>query len=53
MTERIFSHCVDLLNRTAKKLGISYEAINVWLFCVIVPAVIVGQTVLIFWLLCR
>ena len=53
MTEQIFSGCVNLLNWTAKRLGTSYEAINVWLFCVIVPTVIIGQTAVIFWLLCK
>ena len=31
----IYNFCVLLLIDTAKFLGISYEEINVWLFCVI------------------
>jgi hypothetical protein len=33
----IYDFCVQLLIDTAKYLGISYEEINVWLFCVIWP----------------
>jgi hypothetical protein len=32
-----YDFCVQLLIDTAKILGISYEEINVWLFCVIWP----------------
>ena len=33
----IYNFCVQLLIDSAKFLGISYEEINVWLFCVIWP----------------
>ena len=33
----IFNFCVRLLYDVANILGISYEEINVWLFCVIWP----------------
>ncbi len=33
----VFDWCVDLLLSTAVKLGVSYNAINVWVFCVIWP----------------
>tara|TARA_B100001027_G_scaffold46595_1_gene30467 strand:- start:1223 stop:1417 length:195 start_codon:yes stop_codon:yes gene_type:complete len=33
----IYDFCVQLLIDTAKFLGVSYEEINVWLFCVIWP----------------
>ena len=33
----IYNFCVQLLIDTARFLGISYEEINVWLFCVIWP----------------
>ena len=33
----IFNFCVRLLYDLANILGISYEEINVWLFCVIWP----------------
>ena len=33
----IYNYCVQLLIDSARFLGISYEEINVWLFCVIWP----------------
>ena len=33
----IYDFCVQLLIDTSRFLGISYEEINVWLFCVIWP----------------
>ena len=35
--DTIFNFCVRLLYDMANVLGISYEEINVWLFCVIWP----------------
>lgn len=35
--DTIFNFCVHLLYDSAEILGISYEEINVWLFCVIWP----------------
>ena len=35
--DTIFNFCVRLLYEVAGILGISYEEINVWLFCVIWP----------------
>ena len=34
----VFDWCVDLLLSAAAKLGVSYNAINVWVFCIIWPA---------------
>jgi hypothetical protein len=53
MIDRIFDLCVDLLVWLADRLGMTYKAINVWVFCVIVPLVLLGQTATIIWLLCR
>ena len=39
MTNRIFQLCVDLLLWLARLLDTSYEAINVWIFCVIWPLI--------------
>jgi len=36
---KVFYWCVDILELYAKKLGITYEAINVWIFCIIEPIV--------------
>ena len=35
--DTIFNFCVRLLYDLANILGISYEEINVWLFCIIWP----------------
>ena len=35
--DTVFNFCVHLLYDIAGILGISYEEINVWLFCVIWP----------------
>ena len=33
----VFNYCVRLLYDTANILGITYEEINVWIFCIIWP----------------
>jgi hypothetical protein len=38
--DNIFDICVIFLVELAKLLGISYEEINIWIFCVIYPVVI-------------
>lgn len=53
MIDRIFDLCVELLVWLADKLGMTYKAINVWIFCVIVPLLLLVQTAAIIWLLCR
>ncbi len=35
--DSVFNFCVNVLYDVARVLGISYEEINVWLFCVIWP----------------
>ena len=35
--DQTFDYCVQLLSDLASILGITYEEINVWLFCVIWP----------------
>ncbi len=54
MTNRIFQLCVDLLVWLAHLLGMTYEEVNVWIFCVIWPlftllliAVVVWQYLII------
>lgn len=37
--ESVFDECVDLLNVWAAATGLTYKEINVWIFCVIWPAV--------------
>ena len=35
--DQTFNYCVRLLNDIGNLLGISYEEVNVWLFCIIWP----------------
>jgi hypothetical protein len=47
----LFYWCVHILERQAKALGITYEAINVWIFCIIEPLALlalVAATVLLY-----
>ncbi|MGI8603624.1 MAG: hypothetical protein ACR2OZ_11585 [Verrucomicrobiales bacterium] len=37
LTQAIFTWCVEILFDGARLLGISYEAINIWIFCIIWP----------------
>lgn len=37
MTQKTFDACVQVLLRLADFFGTSYEAVNVWIFCVIWP----------------
>lgn len=37
MIDKIFDFCVDLLEWTAEKLGITYQQINVILFVILMP----------------
>ena len=46
--DAIFRYCVVLLVNVAKALGISYEALNIWVFIIIQPLFIV---VLLIWAL--
>ena len=46
--DAIFRYCVVLLVNIAKVLGISYEALNIWVFIIIQPIIIL---VLFFWVL--
>ena len=36
---KVFYWCVQTLELYAKKLGTTYEVINVWIFCIIEPIV--------------
>ena len=39
--DAIFRYCVVLLVNVAKVLGISYEALNIWVFVIIQPLIII------------
>ena len=36
-TDTVFDGCVGVLLNLAGRLGISYNAINVWIFCILWP----------------
>ena len=44
---KLFDLCVDLLIWLGDKLGISYEAINIWIFVIIEPIIFIIMLVLI------
>ena len=46
--DAIFRYCVVLLVNVAKALGISYEALNIWVFIIIQPLIIL---ILLGWVL--
>ena len=39
MIDKIFMLCVHLLQWLAEKLGMTYNEVNVWIFCVIWPII--------------
>jgi hypothetical protein len=49
MIHTIFQLCVALLVWLADLLGISYEAVNVWIFCVLWPLFTVFLICLALW----
>ena len=51
MTDYIFEKCVVFLHWLARKFGTTYEAINVWIFCIIWPAFTLFLIGWIVWLL--
>lgn len=46
----IFDGCVDFLEWLAPLLGMSYQEINVWLFVILMPGIILIQGVLCLYL---
>lgn len=53
MIDTIFYWCVEFLKYWAARLGMTYEEINVYLFVILTPAVIVTQFFVIVALLLR
>jgi hypothetical protein len=53
MIDAVFYWCVDFLKYWAAQFGMTYEEINVYLFVVLTPAIIVIQSFLIAALLLR
>lgn len=48
MINEIFEVCVQLLIAMADALGMTYKAINVWIFVVIWPLLTIGLLAIIF-----
>ena len=51
--DTIFMLCVHFLQWLAKKLGMTYNEVNVWLFCVILPLITLASILLNIYLLLR
>ena len=49
MMGRLFWHCVDILNVVASWLGVTYEELNIWVFIVFQPAIIIALTLALIW----
>ena len=47
MTDKVFYGCVNLLHYIANKLGMTYNQINVWIFCVIWPAITIALIIMV------
>ena len=47
-TDKVFKGCVNLLEWTADKTGLTYVQVNVWVFCVVWPSVTVGLIAALF-----
>ena len=45
LIDYVFKLCVVLLVDLANWLGMSYEELNVWLFVIIMPIILVGQAI--------
>ncbi len=48
MIHSLFNWCVNVLEDGARLLGMSYEAINIWIFCVIEP---IAFLLMLLWIL--
>jgi len=47
MTDKLFWLCVKFLHWLAAKFKITYEAINIWIFCVVWPLITLALIVVI------
>lgn len=48
--DKIFDWCVDLLEFLARRLGMTYKELNVWLFVIVMPGIILILAVLCMYL---
>jgi len=51
MVDLIFDFCVELLIQMGKVLGMTYNEVNVWLFVVLYPVVLLVSVMLNMYLL--
>ena len=49
MIDKLFVWCVELLEWMARKLGTTYNAVNVWIFIVIWPIITLGLIATVVW----
>jgi hypothetical protein len=47
MIDKLFWLCVKLLHWVAAKCGTTYEAINIWIFCIIWPVITIALVVIV------
>ena len=50
---KTFYWCVKVLQIGAKRLNMTYEEINIWIFCIIEPIVFVAMVAWIIWLMAK
>lgn len=46
LTHKLFFACVDFLTWLGEKLGLTYEAVNIWIFCIIWPIITLASVAL-------
>jgi len=51
MIDKLFNGCVDWLEWLAAKLGTTYKAVNVWIFCIIWPLITLALIAVVAFLL--
>ena len=47
MIDKLFWLCVKFLHWLAGKCGTTYEAINIWIFCIIWPVITLALVVIV------
>lgn len=52
-SNKVFAWCVEVLEIYAEKWGMTYEELNVWIFCIIEPIVFAIMFLWIWYLVLR
>jgi hypothetical protein len=50
-TQKVFDQCVELLVNIGDSIGMSYEEVNIWIFCILWPILTIGMFITILMLL--